>query len=74
MFCLALPHGTTKDVSIVNRKTGEDFFIPKGTRVFSAITSMLKDEKEFPNPEEFNPDRFITPQGIFKPSPKVRVS
>ena len=37
---------------------GTDFVVPKGMLVQVASVTMMKDEKYFPNPEQFNPDNF----------------
>ena len=37
---------------------GTDFVWEKGTRVFIPVYSMQHDEEHYPNPEEFEPDRF----------------
>ncbi|XP_011704956.1 PREDICTED: cytochrome P450 4g15-like, partial [Wasmannia auropunctata] len=44
---------TTKDL-----KTGETV-IPKGTEVFIAIMKIHRDERYWPNPLVFDPDRFL---------------
>ncbi|KAF7374525.1 O-methylsterigmatocystin oxidoreductase [Mycena sanguinolenta] len=39
------------------------YFIPKGTTVISNIWAMTRDESIYPQPERFNPDRFLTADG-----------
>jgi cytochrome P450 len=34
-------------------------FIPKGSLVFANIWAMLRDPDVFPDPERFNPDRYL---------------
>ncbi|NWW08881.1 CP2CJ protein, partial [Oreocharis arfaki] len=59
---MALPHTVTKDTSF------RDYVIPKGTTVFPLLTSVLHDNKEFPNPHEFNPEHFLNKDGTFRKS------
>ncbi|KAF9004239.1 cytochrome P450 [Cyathus striatus] len=39
------------------------YHIPKGSILLPNIKAMLHDETLYPDPETFNPDRFITPDG-----------
>ncbi|XP_076690223.1 cytochrome P450 2C18 isoform X3 [Callospermophilus lateralis] len=57
-----LPHAVTCDVKFRN------YFIPKGTRIITSLTSVLHDDKEFPNPEVFDPGHFLDESGNFKKS------
>ncbi|XP_060245042.1 cytochrome P450 2C42 isoform X2 [Meriones unguiculatus] len=57
-----LPHSVTQDVKF------RDYFIPKGTTVITSLTSMLHDDKEFPNPDKFDPGHFLDESGNFKKS------
>ncbi|KAM4839848.1 cytochrome P450 2C18-like [Urocitellus parryii] len=57
-----LPHAVTCDVKFRN------YFIPKGTRIITSLTSVLHDNKEFPNPEVFDPGHFLDKSGNFKKS------
>ncbi|KAK0470749.1 cytochrome P450 [Armillaria novae-zelandiae] len=38
-----------------------DMFIPKGSLVFGNIWSILRDESIYPNPDAFEPERFLKP-------------
>ncbi|KAG3264468.1 cytochrome P450 2C18-like, transcript variant X2 [Ictidomys tridecemlineatus] len=58
----SLPHAVTCDVKFRN------YFIPKGTRIITSLTSVLHDDKEFPNPEVFDPGHFLDESGNFKKS------
>ncbi|KAF7374524.1 Cytochrome p450 [Mycena sanguinolenta] len=51
---LGVAHASTAD------DVYDGYFIPKGTTVISNIWAMTRDESIYPEPERFNPDRFIT--------------
>ncbi|XP_058527973.1 cytochrome P450 2C14-like isoform X3 [Ochotona princeps] len=59
---ISAPRATICDVKFRN------YHIPKGTPVLPSLTSMLNDNKEFPNPEEFDPGHFLDKSGNFKKS------
>ncbi|XP_052028327.1 cytochrome P450 2C18-like isoform X3 [Apodemus sylvaticus] len=58
----SLPHAVTCDMKF------RDYLIPKGTTVIASLTSVLYDDKEFPNPERFDPNHFLDESGKFKKS------
>ncbi|XP_073934822.1 cytochrome P450 2C26-like isoform X1 [Castor canadensis] len=57
-----LPRAVTSDIKFRN------YLIPKGTTVLVSLTSVLYDDKEFPNPEVFDPGHFLDESGNFKKS------
>nr|XP_020007860.1 cytochrome P450 2C18-like isoform X3 [Castor canadensis] len=57
-----LPHVVMKDIQF------REYFIPKGTNIVTSLTSVLYDEKAFPNPEKFDPNHFLDASGNFKKS------
>ncbi|CAB3397655.1 unnamed protein product [Caenorhabditis bovis] len=57
---LNLVHATTRDVNI------DGYRIPKGTAVVHQISSVLSDPKIFPNPDEFQPERYLDDLGNLK--------
>ncbi|KAM6186615.1 cytochrome P450 2C19-like isoform 2-T2 [Rhynchocyon petersi] len=57
-----LPHSVTRDVKFRN------YLIPKGTTILTSLTSVLHSDKEFPNPETFDPGHFLDERGNFKKS------
>ncbi|XP_004622012.2 cytochrome P450 2C19-like isoform X1 [Sorex araneus] len=57
-----VPHAVTRDVKFRN------YFIPNGTTILTSLTSVLHDDKEFPNPKVFDPGHFLDKNGKFKKS------
>ncbi|XP_059102704.1 cytochrome P450 2C50-like isoform X5 [Peromyscus eremicus] len=57
-----MPHAVTCDIKFRN------YFIPKGTNILISLSSVLLDNKEFPNPEMFDPGHFLDRNGNFKKS------
>ncbi|XP_012621879.3 cytochrome P450 2C18-like [Microcebus murinus] len=58
----SVPHAVTCDIKFRN------YLIPKGTTILPSLTSVLHDDKEFPNPEKFDPGHFLDESGNFKKS------
>ncbi|KZT05260.1 cytochrome P450 [Laetiporus sulphureus 93-53] len=50
---LGVPHYVSQDDQY------RDYYIPGGTMIISNIWAMTRDEDMYPNPEVFNPDRFL---------------
>nr|XP_060642165.1 cytochrome P450 2C18-like [Anolis sagrei ordinatus] len=59
---LSLPHSVNKDTLF------RGYTIPKDTTVFPLLTSVLHDDKEFPNPTKFDPHHFLNKDGTFRKS------
>nr|XP_001502229.3 cytochrome P450 2C19 isoform X1 [Equus caballus] len=57
-----VPHAVTQDIKFRN------YLIPKGTTILTSLTSVLHDDKEFPNPRVFDPGHFLDESGNFKKS------
>ncbi len=58
---LALPHYAQKDISLLNGK----WKIPAGTTVLPNLFHIVNNPKEFLNPDQFNPDRFLDSNGKY---------
>ena len=65
LIFISLPHSATKDIEV-----GE-YFIPKGTTIFSSLYHVMNDPQHFPQPSEFKPERFIDENGKFKHNERV---
>ncbi|XP_055099017.1 cytochrome P450 2C8 isoform X2 [Symphalangus syndactylus] len=57
-----VPHAVTTDIKFRN------YLIPKGTTIMTLLTSVLHDDKEFPNPKIFDPGHFLDKNSNFKKS------
>ncbi|XP_004416938.1 PREDICTED: cytochrome P450 2C21 isoform X3 [Odobenus rosmarus divergens] len=58
----SVPHAVTRDIKF------REYLIPKGTTILTSLTSVLHDDKEFPNPDCFDPGHFLDESGNFKKS------
>ncbi|XP_062058741.1 cytochrome P450 2D17-like isoform X2 [Lepus europaeus] len=56
---LGVPHQTSRDVEV------QGFLIPKGTVLFTNLSSVLKDEAVWEKPFRFHPGHFLDAQGRF---------
>ncbi|KAI0658590.1 CyP450 monooxygenase [Cubamyces menziesii] len=53
---LGIPHRTTADA------TCSGYFVPEGTVVVTNAWGISRDPEEYPEPEEFRPERFLDPK------------
>ncbi|KAK6790744.1 hypothetical protein RDI58_009825 [Solanum bulbocastanum] len=51
---LLVPHENTEDCVV------SGYHIPKGTRLYTNVMKLQRDPKIWSNPDQFNPDRFLT--------------
>ncbi|XP_030850604.1 cytochrome P450 2U1-like [Strongylocentrotus purpuratus] len=59
---LGVPHGAKEDTKL------RGYDIPKGTVIVANLYAVLYDPKVFPEPDKFNPSRFIDDEGRVKTS------
>ncbi len=62
---LSITHCLSEDVELAG------YHIPKGTAIMPNLSNVHKDPLTFPDPERFDPTRFLDEEGKFKPHPKV---
>ncbi|KAI0058231.1 cytochrome P450 [Artomyces pyxidatus] len=65
---LGMPHAATED------DVYDGYFIPKGAIVLANAWAILHDPAVYPDPDTFNPDRFLTPEGELKDDPFVSMA
>ncbi|GJJ15124.1 hypothetical protein Clacol_009399 [Clathrus columnatus] len=58
---MGLPHCVTQD------EIYSDYFIPKDTIIFANIWGVSREEDIYPNPEEFDPERYLGPSPQMDP-------
>ena len=58
---LGLPHYAQKDLTL----QGGRIRIPKGTTVMPHLFHIVNNPREFAQPERFNPERFLSPDGKY---------
>jgi len=61
---LAIPHLNTQD------DIYEGYFLPKGSIIIANTWSILHDEEDYPEPELFDPSRFLDADGKLDPNIK----
>ena len=54
----AVPHAPTEDFYY------KGYFIPKGTFMTISLDSVMNDPNIFPEPDKFNPERFLNDRGV----------
>uniref|UniRef100_A0A4X2LJ98 unspecific monooxygenase n=1 Tax=Vombatus ursinus TaxID=29139 RepID=A0A4X2LJ98_VOMUR len=59
---LNLPHAVNRDIHF------QQYILPKGTTIYPLLSPVLWDSKEFPNPDQFDPQHFLDKNGKFKKS------
>ncbi|CAH1802136.1 unnamed protein product, partial [Owenia fusiformis] len=59
---LSVPHATLKDVTL------RGYFIPKGTQIWPNLYGLHHDERFFPDPYTFKPERFLDSKGELIPA------
>ncbi|XP_078006895.1 LOW QUALITY PROTEIN: cytochrome P450 2C44-like [Phascolarctos cinereus] len=59
---LNVPRAVTRDIQF------QQYVLPKGTTIFPLLSPILYDSKEFPNPDQFDPQHFLDKNGKFKKS------
>ncbi|XP_072483028.1 cytochrome P450 2C23-like [Notamacropus eugenii] len=57
-----LPHAVTRDIQF------QQYVLPKVMTIFPLLSPVLYDSKEFPNPDQFDPQHFLDNNGKFKKS------
>ncbi len=62
----AVPHRSTRDCLL-----SSGHFVPKDTMIVLWLGSVMKNPKLFPNPESFDPSRFLDETGTFSPDPNI---
>ncbi|KAH9039825.1 cytochrome P450 [Lactarius pseudohatsudake] len=65
---LGVPHSPTDD-DFYN-----GYFIPKGAVVIANGWAVLHDPELYPDPEAFNPDRFLNEDGTFRDDPMISLA
>ncbi|XP_066299833.1 cytochrome P450 2D4-like isoform X1 [Branchiostoma lanceolatum] len=56
---LSVPHATSRDTTL------NGYNIPQGTRILVNLWSVHMDPQLFPEPNQFQPERFLDPDGTF---------
>ncbi|KAH8368377.1 hypothetical protein KR084_010672 [Drosophila pseudotakahashii] len=61
---LGIPHGSKEDFTM------GDYHIKRGSMIVSLQWAIHMDPVAFPEPEEFRPERFLTPEGAYAAPPQ----
>ncbi len=62
---VAFSHCLNDDVELAG------YFLPKGTVIMPNLSGVHKNPATFPDPEKFDPSRYIDKDGKFQPHPKI---
>jgi cytochrome P450 len=62
---IGLPHSSSKD------DVYRGFFIPKGSIMVANAWTILHDPEEYPDPEDFKPERFLDEDGSVRDDPTL---
>ncbi|KAI9448687.1 cytochrome P450 [Lactarius psammicola] len=65
---LGVPHASTEDAVY------RGFFIPKGSVMIANSWSILHKPEIYPDPETFNPERFLNKDGTFRDDPTISLA
>ncbi|KAH9163803.1 cytochrome P450 [Lactarius sanguifluus] len=65
---LGVPHSPTNDDFY------KGYFIPKGAVVIANGWAVLHDPEQYPDPEAFNPGRFLNEDGTFRDDPMISLA
>ncbi|KAH8984171.1 cytochrome P450 [Lactarius hatsudake] len=65
---MGIPHSPTDDDFY------KGYFIPKGAVVIADAWAVLHDPELYPDPEAFNPDRFLNEDGTFRDDPMISLA
>ncbi|XP_053123286.1 cytochrome P450 2G1-like isoform X2 [Hemicordylus capensis] len=60
VFPMSLPHTVTHDTHL------RGYLLPKGTYIYPLLNTVHCDPEHHANPDTFDPERFLDPQGGFK--------
>ena len=61
IVCLSIPHWVTDDIKTSDGR----YHLPANTMIFPNLYHVMNNPEVFPNPRQFNPDRFIDTDGKF---------
>ena len=61
IVCLSIPHWVTDDIKTSDGR----YHLPANTMIFPNLYHVMNNPEVFPNPRQFNPDRFINANGKF---------
>ncbi|KAI0050259.1 cytochrome P450 [Auriscalpium vulgare] len=65
---MGVPHRCTED------DVYEGYFIPKGSMIIANAWAMFRDPTLYPEPDTFDPERFLTADGQFKDDPLINAA